>query len=208
MNEKNNCCDKKEEKKKDRGFLAGILYGILPHSFCIAFIVFTIIGTTAATALLKPLLLNPYFFYFLIGLSLIFATTSAIIYLKRNGELSFQGTKNKWKYLSLLYGITIFVNLILFMVVFPTVTNLDLKASVGEAAINNQNNLSSITLEVAISCSGHAPLITGELKKINGVESVNFSLPDKFEVKYDLTKTSKEEIISLEIFKTYKAKVL
>jgi len=208
MNEKNNCCEKKEEKKKDRGFLAGILYGILPHSFCIAFIVFTIIGTTAVTALLKPLLLNPYFFYFLIGLSLIFATISAIIYLKRNGKLSFQGVKNKWKYLSLLYGTTIFVNLILFMFVFPTVTNLNLKASAGEAIINNQNNLSSITLEVAIPCSGHALLITDELKKINGVESVNFSLPDKFEVEYDSTKTSKEGIISLEIFKTYKAKVL
>ncbi len=93
-----NCCEKPKETKKEKGVLKGILYGLAPHTFCIAFIVFTVLGATTATALLKPLLLNPYFFYILIGLSFIFATISAIFYLKRNGILSFPGIKKKWRY--------------------------------------------------------------------------------------------------------------
>ena len=120
-----NCCKKPKETKKEKGFLKGILYGLAPHTFCIAFIIFTVLGVTTATTLLKPLLLNPYFFYILIGLSFGFATISAIIYLQRNGILSFQGIKRKWKYLSILYGITISVNLILFTVIFPITANLN-----------------------------------------------------------------------------------
>jgi copper chaperone CopZ len=59
---------------------------------------------------------------------------------------------------------------------------------------------------VNIPCSGHAPLIKGELMKIEGVKSVNFELPNIFEVGYDATATSKEEIMSIGIFKDYPAK--
>ena len=130
-----NCCNKKEEKKK--GILAGILYGLVPHTFCIAFIIFTIFGATAAMTLLKPLLLNSYFFYILIIFSFVFATISAIIYLQRNGILSIQGIKRKWKYLSILYGTTIFINLLLFLVIFPYVANLDLNRVQPAALLEN-----------------------------------------------------------------------
>jgi copper chaperone CopZ len=63
-------------------------------------------------------------------------------------------------------------------------------------------------LGVDIPCSGHAPLISDELKKIDGVSSVQFSLPNVFDVKYDSSKASKQQILSLEVFKTYKATVL
>lgn len=211
-----NCCNKKTEKKKKRGFLAGILYGLVPHTFCILFIVFTVLGVTTATTLLKPLLLNPYFFYFLVALSLIFATIPAVIYLKKNGILSFPGIKRKWKYLSILYGTTISINLILFMVVFPIMANLN--SGVGSRAAiidtfgsNREFQLSEsgalITLQVAIPCPGHAPLIIGELKKIAGVKNVKFRFPNLFDVGYNPQKTTQGEILSLEVFNTYKATV-
>jgi len=200
-----NCCNKKEEQKK--GLLRGILYGLAPHTFCIAFIVFTILGTTTATALLKPLLLNPYFFYILVTLSFIFATISTAIYLKRNSILSFQGIKRKWKYLSILYGTTISVNLIFFMVIFPALSNLNLNL-IQPAATTNNVQLASITLEVSIPCPGHAPLITGELKENNGIKDVKFRFPNLFDIKYDPQETSEEKLTSLEIFNTYKATIV
>jgi hypothetical protein len=60
-----------------------------------------------------------------------------------------------------------------------------------------------MSIEVQIPCSGHAPLIIDELKENGGVDIVKFRLPNIFEIKYDLGKTSPERITSLEIFKTY-----
>ena len=201
-----NCCNNKTEEKK-KGFLSGLLYGLAPHTFCIAFIIFTVLGSTVATAFLKPLLLNPYFFYILIVLSFIFATISAVIYLKRNGILSSQGAKRKWKYLSVLYGTTISVNLLFFMIIFPAVANLNLNPTRMTASIKNVS-LTPITLEVSIPCPGHAPLITGELKKVNGVEGVSFEFPNLFKVTYDSTKTSEKDLLSLEVFQEYKATIV
>jgi len=204
-NNQESCCKKTDPRLDKKGFVSGILYGLVPHTFCIAFIIFTVLGATTATALLKPLLLNPYFFYILIGLSFSFATISAIIYLQKNGILSFQGIQRKWKYLSILYGTTIFVNLLFFMVIFPYLANLN---RVQSAALIETTPLSSITLKVDIPCPGHAPLITTELKKIDGVEDVKFSFPNLFDVKYNFLKTSKEKILSLKVFNTYKAMVI
>jgi len=208
------CCE--EKKKKERGFLAGILYGLAPHTFCILFIIFTVLGVTTVTTILKPLLLNPYFFYLLITLSLILTTVSAIIYLKKNQILSFQGVRRKWRYLSILYGMTISVNLILFMIIFPIVANLSagisLKSAISGAFSGERtlisNSKPSITLQVDIPCSGHAPLITEELKKINGVENVSFRFPNLFDINYNSKKTSKEQILSLNVFNTYKAEIV
>lgn len=205
------CCNK-TNKKKGKGFLAGLLYGLAPHTFCIAFIVFTILGATTATALLKPLLLNPHFFYFLIVLSLIFASASAVIYLKKNGILSFSGIKRKWKYLSALYGTTLSVNLILFMVIFPLAANSDSKstfsASASEPFSRIKNSQSFLTLEVNIPCPGHAALIVGEVKRISGVENVKFRFPNLFDISFDPAKTSREKILSLDVFDTYSATIV
>jgi copper chaperone CopZ len=206
-----NCCNKKniqiKEENNKKGVLKGMLYGLAPHTFCIAFILFSIIGATTATTILKPLLLNRYFFYILIVVSFLFATVSAIIYLQRNGSLSLKGAKNKWKYLSILYGTTILVNLLFFMVIFPVAANLNLSPNL--TATNSQNvHLNNLTMEVDIPCSGHAPLITGELKKISGIKEVKFRFPNLFDIKFDPSEIQEDKIISLDVFKTYKAKII
>lgn len=85
------CCQPSKENEKFGG-IKGILYGLLPHTFCIAFVVASIIGATAATAFFKKFLLLPYFFEILVGLSLVFATLSAVFYLKRNSLFSVGGS--------------------------------------------------------------------------------------------------------------------
>lgn len=179
VNNQKSCCQKGEKEKN--GFLSGLFYGILPHTFCLLFIILSVSGATTATALLKPFLLNHYFFYILIALSFLFATISAIFYLKRNGILSFSGIKRKLKYLSVLYATTISVNLILFMLIFPIAANLNSSQNQKSA----KNSLFELTLKVNIPCPGHASLITSELKKIDGVENVLFQFPNLFKVSYD-----------------------
>jgi copper chaperone CopZ len=205
-NENQGCCQKSEQKE-NKGLLSGIVYGLIPHTGCIAFIIASVLGVTAATELFKPLLLNPYFFYILIVLSFTFAAISSAFYLRKNGLLSSSGIRRKWKYLSTMYGSTIGVNLLLFMLIFPLLANVSTAQPV-TGNLASANSLSSIRLAVDIPCSGHAPLISDELKKIDGVSSVQFSLPNVFDVKYNPSKTSKQEITSLEIFNTYKAIVL
>ncbi len=192
------CC---KPVKKRKGIFAGIISGILPHSFCIAFVLFTIIGSTTATTFLKPLMLNSYFFYILVALSFIFATISAIIYLKRNQLLSLEGIKRKKGYLTILYGTTIGINILFFMVIFPLLANVSATGN----AISSDSATADLSIKVAIPCPGHAPLITGELNTIKGVQSVRFGLPNKFYIAYNPQETSENDILSLEIFKTYKA---
>jgi hypothetical protein len=217
-NEKS-CCQ--TNTKETKGIGTGLVYGLIPHAGCIAFIVFTILGVTTATAIFKPLLLNPYFFYILIAVSLVFATVSVLVYLNKHGILGFQNTENgralnlslsgikgKWKYLTTLYGTTIFTNLLMFMVVFPLLANLNTTPVAAISAQTPVANLASIKLQVNIPCSGHAPLITDELKKVNGVTNVKFDFPNYFDVSYDPAKTTKEQILSLDVFSTYKASVV
>ncbi len=200
------CCSRGTENNSTikSGFFRGLIYGLIPHGFCILFVVSSVIGATIGTVFFKKILLIPYLFPLLICLSFIFATASAIIYLKRNDLLSVRGVKRKWKYFSILYGVTILVNLLFFYVIFPSVANLDLS---GRHITLGSENLSSVILGVDIPCSGHAPLIVDELQKIGGVRDVKFKLPNWFEITYDSTKTSQNEILSLDVFKTYKAVV-
>jgi copper chaperone CopZ len=212
------CCNTDNSK---RNIGQGIFYGIIPHIGCIAFIIGSVLGATVLTQLFRPLLMNRYFFYILIGISFLFATISSIIYLKKQGfitsnrdkgrleiNVSSQIFKRKWKYLSTMYGSTIGVNLLLFLVIFPLLANVSLFSTSVAGASTGISSLSSIKLKVDIPCSGHASLISGELKTINGVDGVQFSLPNTFNVIYDSAKTSKDQILSLEVFKTYKATVL
>jgi copper chaperone CopZ/uncharacterized membrane protein YagU involved in acid resistance len=208
------------KKLNNNSFKQGIIYGLLPHTGCIAFIVASIFGVTVATQLFKPLLLNPYFFHFLIALSFGFATVSAFVYLKRQGfinigkykdEFVFSFSpgimKRKWKYLSTLYGTTIGINLLLFMIIFPLMANFSFPSITGAAvkAAVTDVTLSSLKLQVDIPCSGHAPLITQELKTLGGVSDVQFSFPNIFSIKYDSSQTTKQQILSLDVFNTYKA---
>jgi copper chaperone CopZ len=163
------------------------------------------------TQFFRPLLLNPYFFDYLVVLSLGFATLSSVLYLRRNGLLSTSGAKRKWKYLSTMYGSTIGINLLLFLVIFPLLANVSFATPTGELlalSSSGTNSLASLKLQVDIPCSGHATLISGDLKTIDGVVGVQFSLPNIFEVTYDSSKTSEQQILALDVFKTYKAIVL
>ncbi len=200
MRAKNNLCCQTSKNNSPRGILSGVFFGLIPHAFCIAFILFSVLGAVGATAVVKKFLLFPYFFHFLILVSLLLATLSSAVYLKKNYCLCVAGVKNKWRYVTTLYSATILVNLLMFFVVFPALANISPKNATDTTA-----NLADLSLSVQIPCSGHAPLIIDELKKENGVSSIAFQLPNIFKIQYDSQKTSPEKITALEIFKTYKA---
>jgi hypothetical protein len=193
------CCANIKDRKK--GFVNGIIYGLVPHTFCILFIIGSILGVTLFTSAFKPFLANKNFFYILIGLSFGFATLSALFYLRRNNCLCMSGAGKRWKFLSILYTTTIAVNLLFFLVIFPAVANI---GTVSGKAVSETNSLSSLALKVDIPCAGHAPLIIDELEKLPGVKDVKYN--GDFIVSYNPSETSKEEILNLEIFKEYKAK--
>ncbi|MBU1112171.1 MAG: hypothetical protein ABIG93_02660 [archaeon] len=206
--EKKSCCSGNKEKKKSNSFWQGLMYGLIPHTGCILFIIGSILGVTVLTNFFKPMLMNRYFFHALVGVSLGFATLSSVLYLRKHKFLSWAGVKKKWKYLSVMYGSTIGINLFLFMLIFPLLANVSAASPTGAfAAGSDFDDLSSISLKVNIPCPGHAPLISEELKTIAGVSSIQFSFPNNFDVTYDPTQTSKEEILALEVFETYSAEV-
>ena len=120
------CCRPVTERK-GQGLLWGLFYGLVPHTFCILFIVFSIVGATVATSFVRQVMFVPYLFQLIVALSLVFATLSAIFYLRRNGLLSWAGAQRKWRYLSVMYGTTLAINFLLFWFVFPAVANLDLQ---------------------------------------------------------------------------------
>ena len=198
------CCRPIKKLESRKGLLWGIVYGILPHTACIAFIVFSIIGATAGAAFFGRFLAMPFFFPLLIALSLVFATLSAALYLKRNGSLSFAGIKRNKKYLGILYGTTLGIGFVFAYGIFPLVIGSTDPAA---SAAQTQNS-SLISLKVAIPCPGHAALIIGELNKVNGVKNVEFVSPDIFKISYDAGTTSPQAISSINIFKTYQATTL
>lgn len=206
------------------GLVQGILYGLAAHTGCIAFIVATVLGTTVATEFFKPLMMNPYFFYILIAMSFVFATISSFLYLKKQGFITLVRQKNafefnfaknilrrKWKYLSVMYGSTIAVNLLLFFVVFPALANVgpgfSMTGNVALAGVAD-GDFSLLSMKVAIPCPGHAPLISGELKKLVGVLGVKYKSPNIFDVAYDSDTVSQAEMLSLDVFEVYKPTVL
>lgn len=203
-----------ESKEAGRGryrnFMQAVTYGLIPHIGCIAFLIGSIFGVTMLMQFFKPLLMNPYIFHILILISLLFSTFSSVLYLRRNGLLSLAGAKRKRGYLTTMYGSTIGINLLLVMVVFPLLANVSISPSVTGAIIGapGGDGLSSLKLQVDIPCPGHAPLISQELKSIDGVAGIQFGFPNIFDVTYDSEKTSKEKILLLDVFKTYKASIL
>ncbi len=199
-----------ENKAKEKTSIRqGILFGLIPHLGCIGFIAASVLGATFAVELFKPLLLNPWFFYILIAISIGFATIASAFYLRRNGILSIAGIARKKQYLATMYGSTIAVNLLLFLVIFPMTANFDTGSLATLPAANATNQtISQLRLQVEIPCSGHAPLISSELRKLSGVTSVAFQFPNFFDVTFDSAKTTKQQLLSIEVFKTYSAKVV
>lgn len=216
-------------KGEKNGLVQGIIYGLAAHTGCIAFIIATVLGTTVATELFKPLMMNPYFFYILIALSFVFATISSVIYLKNQGFITFRKYEDrididfannilgrKWKYLTSMYGSTIITNLLLFFLIFPALANLGSGISstspTGSVVLAGGNqkieDFSLLTMKVAIPCPGHAPLISGELKKLDGVLGVKYKSPNIFDVAYDPDIILEDEMLSLKVFEVYKPTVI
>ena len=196
---------------KKNSLLEGIVYGLIPHIGCIGFIIASVLGATIAVEFFKPLLMNPWFFHILVLISLGFATLSSAFYLKKNGILSMDGIKRKKKYLATMYGSTIGINLVLFLLVFPMLANIDTGSfadssatELNLAAGETQAMDSILRLQVNIPCPGHAPLISNELKTIDGVTGVRFEFPNNFDVAFS-SETSKDEILALEVFDVYPA---
>ncbi|MDY1591389.1 MAG: cation transporter [Methanofastidiosum sp.] len=193
------------KKKKSNNILKALAYGIIPHIGCIGFIVGSVLGVSLLMRFFRPLLMNRYFFYGLVAVSLGFATISVLLYLKNNELLSIKGLQRKWKYVSITYGSTVGINLTLFLIVFPMLANVSASSGGDQATVGT---VEFITLKVNIPCSGHAPLISEELKSINGVQEVKYSTPNTFAVKYDSGRTTKTEILNLTVFREYPATVL
>ena len=213
MSQKPACCQPVE--KKGKGLVAGLLYGLIPHTFCIAFILLSVIGATAAATLLRSILLVPYLFQMMIGLSLAFATLSAVMYLRRMGYLSLAGARTKWRYLGVLYGTTIAINLLLFLVVFPAVANATPRVQAQGVPASSQATSAptalpastrQVILEVEIPCSGHATLISSDLYLLKGVLAVHYDQPNRFTVDYNSELVTLERILALEIFKSFAAR--
>jgi len=193
------------KNKKSNNILKGLAYGIVPHIGCIGFIVGSVLGVSLLMQFFRPLLMSRYFFYGLVALSLGFATISVVLYLRNNELLSIRGLQRKWKYVSITYGSTVGVNLALFLIVFPMLANVSASSGGDQTTLGTAE---FITLKVNIPCSGHAPLISEELKSIDGVQEVKYSTPNTFAVKYDSGRTNKTEILKLAVFREYPATVL
>lgn len=202
-NEKNVCCDNQitnTDIKKEVG--AGILYSLIPHALCIAFIIFSAIGAVSLTTFVKKILIIPNFFIFLIIFSLILATISALIYLRKTKCLHFSGIKKKRKYLIILYLTMVIVNIFMFFVAFPVIANIN------SNKVDSRVYSSEIILITEIPCSGHSFLIIDEIKKENGIGSVAFKNPNIFKIKYNPDIISLDKIKSLKIFESFQMKVL
>lgn len=198
---KNNCC---ENKNKDNGLKEGIVYAIIPHTFCILFIVFSLIGSIIGMSFIRGFLMNKNAFLIIFIVSILFAILSAFLYLKRCNLLSLSGIKIKSKYLSVLFGTIIVINSLFFFYVFPALANINApRVSVEEA-----KELSYLELNVSLPCSGHAPLIIDELKNINGIKSVEYVNPNTFKIYYDSLLVSEQTILLNNIFKEFKAKTI
>jgi hypothetical protein len=185
------------------------VYGLVPHTFCIAFILLSVIGATAASSMVVQFLYLPYFLEIIIALSIAFATFSAAFYLKRQGLLSLAGLKRKRRYLAVLYGTTLAVNLLFFWVVFPAVANMELGPSPAapQSAAVQPSGPGTVTLRVDIPCPGHAPLIISELERLAGVTGVRYRRWDLFDVSYDPERLTVQEILELRVFQSFRARV-
>ncbi len=190
---------------KNRNAFKGMIYGLIPHIGCIVFILAAVFGATILMQFFKPILMNRNIFYYLILISLGFATLSSFFYLKKNKKLSWKGIRDKKGYLFIMYGSTVGINILLFFFIFPLIANFWGTGFV--SALDNENT-SFLHITSKIPCPGHAPLISDELKTTDGIEAVEYSFPNKFMIYYNPSLISKEDILQLSIFGEFPAEVL
>lgn len=197
------CCNK---NKNSQGLGAGLLWGIFPHSFCLMAIFFSTIGAITLNTFFKKILLINHFFEFLISISLLLATLTCVIYLKKNQCFCRSKIKSKWRYILTVYSTTILTNLLFFFIVLPILVNA--QNSQNPKILNTETNLSQLSLEIQLPCTGHATLISDEIKQNFQIENITFNEPNVFSIIYDPTKTSPDKILESKIFQTYPAKII
>ncbi len=179
----------KKETKNSLSF--GILSTLVPHIGCLAFIILTLLGIGTGAAFFHRFLANRLAFPLLIALSFVLAGISSFFYLKKNCCV------NKVKYVSVLFTSVLVFNGILFYGIFPWAANIK-----GQSSNPALAHLSDLKLKVEIPCTGHASLITQSLKNA-GAEEIVFKQPDIFSIRYDSASTSKDTLLSLDIFKEF-----
>ena len=75
------CC---VNKKTSNGLGKGLVYGLIPHIGCVLFIIGAVLGSNILIQFFKPLLMNKNIFYYLIFISIVFASFSSYLYLRKN----------------------------------------------------------------------------------------------------------------------------
>ena len=198
------CC-RRVEGRRGAGLLRGLFYGLVPHTFCILFIVFSVAGATMASTLVSRVLYVPYLFEIVVALSLASAGISGLLYLRRNGLLSWRGARLRWRYLGGMFGATLAVNLLFFWVVFPAVANLDLSPRAAAQAPArggrppSRGPFASPSLpQPRAARHRRAARRAGGIRRYDGA--------DLFRVEYDPATTLVE--ISLPVFEAFPAEIM
>ena len=88
------------------------------------------------------------------------------------------------------------------MVIFPLLANVSIDSPTGAVIAGDV----SMRLKVNIPCPGHAPLVSEELKRLDGIKQIQFSFPNYFDIVYDTSKVSKNEILNLPVFRSFSAR--
>lgn len=103
-------------------------------------------------------------------------------------------------------------NLVLVVGVILAVLGVFVYASLSDNTPNKATGSfvgsQKVIVKVDIPCPGHSSLIVDALRGLDGIVDVRFRVPDLFDVSFDSSKTSEQEIIGLDVFKTYKASVV
>jgi hypothetical protein len=195
MAHETDCCSTNTEARS--GAWRGFLFGLIPHTVCLSFLVFSVLGATGAMVVAKELLMVPHLFVWVFLSSSGFAAVASLLYLRKTKMLSWRGAASKWKYLASVFVATIATNLFFIQILFPAAVNLQRPTEAMAA------DLAEVTLVAEIPCTGHAALIIDEVKNDPGVADVLFRSPGVFVIRFDAAATSPEQIRNLEIFQAF-----
>lgn len=185
------------------GVIRGLAFGLIPHLFCILFIIFSIIGATIATTFTQKILLMPNLFPALVIISIVFATIASIFHLRIGECKCDEEVKGRKRFVLAMFVATLIANVTMMYVIFPAI------AKTRNNNITIESSLSVITVKVAIPCTGHAPLIINEIGTLPGIVRVDFDSPDIFQITYDPQTANIDQIVALNVFETFQiAKII
>jgi len=127
------------------------------------------------------------------------------INLQEHSDKQKYTNNNVMKHGQIIIGCLVFVT-VLFFISSTVFSNTQQIPLTGNTIAND--GTSTVILKVSIPCPGHAQLIIRNLNSISGVKNVKFDFPNIFNVEYDLSQTTEEDILNLDVFNTYRAQVV